>query len=135
MLVVLDTNVVLRAVSKKSRFADILDNLLLQSYRLAVSTEILLEYEEKIILFYGGGVAQNFLNFLTVMPNVEKVEPFFQLRLIQADYDDNKFVDCAFASNAHYIVTDDKHFNILKTIGFPQIPCISAEDFQKLLLS
>lgn len=75
MLVVLDTNVVLRAVSKKSRFALILDELLLQSYRLAVSTKILLEYEEKIIFFYGEETAQDFLNFLRVLPNVEQIEP------------------------------------------------------------
>ena len=70
-----------------------------------------------------------------MLPNVEKVEPFFQLRLIESDIDDNKFVDCAFASNAHYVVTDDKHFNILKTIDFPKIPVISAEEFHDLLVS
>ena len=134
MLVVLDTNVVLRAVSKKSRFAVILDELLLQSYRLALSSEILLEYEEKIILFYGEKTARDLLNFLTVLPNVERIDPFFQLRLIEADPDDDKFVDCAFAGNAHYIVTDDKHFNVLKMIDFPKIPCLSAEAFREMLI-
>ena len=70
-----------------------------------------------------------------MLPNVEKVEPFFQVRLIESDVDDNKFVDCAFASNAHYVVTDDKHFNILKTIDFPKIPVISAEEFRDFLVS
>lgn len=135
MKVVLDTNVVLRAVSRKSRFAVLFDELLDQSYTLSISTEILLEYEEKIQSFYGEETAQDFLNFLVMLPNVEKVEPFFQLRLIESDIDDNKFVDCAFASNAHYVVTDDKHFNILKTIDFPKIPVISAEEFRDLLVS
>ena len=65
----------------------------------------------------------------------KKTEPYFQLMLIEADLDDNKFVDCAFASNAHFIVTDDKHFNVLKTTDFPKIPVISAEDFLLLLKS
>lgn len=134
MRVVLDTNVVLRAVSRKSRFAVLFDELLDQSYTLSISTEILLEYEEKIQFFYGNDTAQNFLNFLVVLPNVEKIEPFFQLRLIEADLDDNKFVDCAFASNAHYIVTDDKHFNVLKTIDFPKIRVLSAEEFRDMLI-
>ena len=135
MKVVLDTNVVLRAVSRKSRFSVLFDELLDQSYKLSISTEILLEYEEKIQFFYGEETAQDFLNFLVVLPNVEKIEPFFQLRLIEADLDDNKFVDCAFASNAHYVVTDDKHFNILRTIDFPRIPVISADEFRDLLVS
>ena len=135
MKVVLDTNVVLRAVSRKSRFSVLFDELLDQSYKLSISTEILLEYEEKIQFFYGEETAQDFLNFLVVLPNVEKIEPFFELRLIEADLDDNKFVDCAFASNAHYVVTDDKHFNILRTIDFPRIPVISADEFRDLLVS
>lgn len=44
-----------------------------------------------------------------------------------------KFVDCAISSNAHYIVTDDKHFKILKSIDFPKIEIIKAEDFLQLL--
>lgn len=44
-----------------------------------------------------------------------------------------KFVDCAISSNAHYIVTDDKHFKILKSIDFPKIGIIKAEEFLRLL--
>jgi len=100
-----------------------------------VSTEILLEYEEKITQFFNKDVAKNFLDFLIILPNVEKLEVFFQLNIIQSDADDNKFVDCAFVGNAHYIVTDDKHFNILKKLDFPKIPVITAKNFKQLLLS
>lgn len=51
MRVVLDTNVVLRAISSKSAFSILLDELLIQTYSLVVSTEILFEYEEKITVF------------------------------------------------------------------------------------
>lgn len=134
MRVVLDTNVILRAVSSKSKLSLILDELFNQSFTLVVSSEILLEYEELLTKFYGISVSQNLLDFLTILPNVEKVEPYFYLQLIQKDPDDNKFSDCAFAGNVHFLVTDDKHFNILKEIEFPRIEVIMANDFLNLFI-
>ncbi|GGD42963.1 PIN domain-containing protein [Emticicia aquatilis] len=131
--VVLDTNVVLRAISSKSNLAKLLDKLYSEEYEAVVSTEIILEYEEKITHFYGQTIAKTFLEFLIILPNTLRIEPFFQLNLITNDVDDNKFVDCAFSANAHYIVTDDKHFKVLKDIDFPTIPVINAEDFKILL--
>jgi uncharacterized protein len=133
MKVVLDTNVILRAISSKSAYAILLDELYFQTYSLVVSTEILFEYEEKITDFFGKSIAKDFLDFLIILPNVEKVDAFFQLNIIKIDPDDNKFVDCAFVGNAHYIVTDDKHFNVLKQIDFPKIPVITAEEFKQIL--
>jgi predicted nucleic acid-binding protein len=49
--------------------------------------------------------------------------------LITEDPDDNKFVDCAFAANAEYLVSDDKHFKILDRIPFPQINLLKMEEF------
>lgn len=134
MRVVLDTNVVLRAISSKSKLSIILDELFNQSFTLLVSSEILLEYEELITKFYGISIAKDFLDFLTILPNVEKVEPHFHLGLIEKDPDDNKFSDCAFAGNVHFLVTDDKHFNILKEIEFPRIEVIMANDFLNLFI-
>lgn len=131
--VVLDTNVILRAISSKSDLAELLDKLYDEEYEVVVSTEILFEYEEKISHFYGQSTSNTFLEFLIILPNTIKIEPFFQLNLIITDTDDNKFVDCAFSANAHYIVTNDKHFNILKEIDFPTIPVMSAEEFKSLL--
>jgi predicted nucleic acid-binding protein len=58
---------------------------------------------------------------------------YYNLNLIKADEDDNKFVDCAFAANADFIITNDSHFNILKDIDFPNIPVLSIVEFQVLL--
>ena len=41
--------------------------------------------------------------------------------LIQLDSDDNKFVDCCITANAQYIVSNDRHFDILKHIEFPHV--------------
>ncbi len=79
MKVVLDTNVILRAISSKSEYAILIDELYLQSYSILVSTEILLEYEEKITQFFNKSIAKNFLDFLIILPNVEKLKRSFSL--------------------------------------------------------
>jgi predicted nucleic acid-binding protein len=35
--------------------------------------------------------------------------------------------------DADYIVTNDKHFNILKQIEFPKVNCITIEEFMEIL--
>jgi len=60
---------------------------------------------------------------------------YYNLRLIENDEDDNKFVDCAFSANAEFIITNDHHFNILKTIDFPSIPILSIDIFKELMTS
>ena len=45
----------------------------------------------------------------------------------------NKFVDCAIVANAHFIVTEDKHFNALKNIEFPHVDVIGIDDFKDIL--
>ena len=52
---------------------------------------------------------------------------------ISQDSDDNKFVDCAVALDAEYIVTNHKHFNPLKTIPWPKVEIIKIVDFIKLI--
>ena len=46
---------------------------------------------------------------------------------------DNKFVDCAIASNAELIVTNDAHFDILKTIEFPKLEISTLQKFSSSL--
>lgn len=44
-------------------------------------------------------------------------------------YQINKFVDCAIVSNAKYIVTNDRHFNVLKEIDFPHVDVLNIDEF------
>ena len=82
---------------------------------------------------YGIAAARAFLLVLDVLPNVEYIDTFFNFTVITTDPDDNKFVDAAFASGAKYLVSEDKHYNILKTIDFPQIEVIGIDEFLKEL--
>jgi len=48
--------------------------------------------------------------------------------------DDNKFVDCAVSANASCIVTNDRHFNVLRNIEFPKINPIDIHTFKSKVL-
>ena len=74
-------------------------------------------------------IADHVIALLLKSNNVELIYPTFRLGLIHADPDDNKFVDCAFAANATYIVSDDSHFDILKSIKFPKIMVLTLREF------
>ena len=123
--IVLDTNCLIAALSRHSEYYPVWSEFQAGKYILCVSNEILEEYEEIIEKKTSAVVAQNVINLLLKSNNVELVTPSFKFRLIEADHDDDKFVDCAFAANATYIVSDDKHFDVLKDISFPQLLVLS----------
>lgn len=131
--VILDTNVILRSISRRSTFSVLLDKIYNGDFEVYVTNDILLEYEEKISDIFSRETAELVLGALTLLPNVKKVDVHFQLRLIRSDLDDNKFVDCAFAANSHYLVSNDRHFDALKQVDFPIINVISLEKFIDLI--
>ena len=69
----------------------------------------------------------------SISADVTFIDPHFRLGLIVEDPDDNKFVDCAFAANAEYLVSDDKHFKILQSTPFPQLNIVRMKEFLKLI--
>lgn len=135
MKVVLDTNVLLVAFSKKSEFRPIFDAFLNSEITICVTTDILMEYEEIIGNHLSKEVASNVLMLIENATNVEWITKYYKWNLIPNDPDDNKFVDCAIAANAKYLVSDDNHFNILKKTAFPKIELLKAEEFTKFLKS
>lgn len=133
MRVVLDTNILLVSIPKVSPFRIILDALLAGKFELVISNEILSEYLEILERKTNAAIAQNVVEMLIALPNVHKREVYFKWNLINADKDDNKFVDCAVAGNADFIVTEDKHFNELKNVEFPKLTVLSILEFKLLL--
>lgn len=102
---------------------------------MCVSTDILEEYAEIITQKMSVEVATNVIHLLLESQYVELINPYFRLQLIEADHDDNKFVDCAFAANASYIVSDDKHYDVLKDVDFPKLLVLKLKEFLEQLLS
>jgi len=96
-----------------------------------VTTEILSEYMEILEEKTNAWFAEVIVNAIVNNENTIRVSPSFFFNLIQADPDDNKFVDCAVAANAKYIVTEDHHFNVLKNVSFPSVAILNIDDFLK----
>ncbi len=94
MKIVLDTNVLAVAISRRSRYNPIWQSLKRGEFDILIATDILLEN----------------------------------------DPDDNKFVDCAIAGAADFIVTDDKDFNVLKNISFPKVAVLSSDEFLEMVI-
>src|SRR3978361_425040 len=101
--VVLDTNALLRSISRRSAFSIIINRLYENAYELYISNDIQLEYEEKITDIFSKETAELIIGALSLLDNVKKIDIHFHLNLIPADVDDNKFSDCAFSANVHYL--------------------------------
>lgn len=127
--VVLDTNVLLISIARQSKYHPIFKGILNNDFEIVISNEIISEYIEILERKANTTVATNVIEFLINLPNVEKIEVSFRWNLIEQDPDDNKFVDCAIAGRVKYVVTNDQHFNVLKTIPFPKVDIISIDEF------
>ena len=133
MKIVVDTNVLLNAILPTSGNYWLFEGIINGRFTLCVSNEILTEYAEIFTRFYDPAVADAFLTSLIYSPFIEKIDAHFHWLAIEADPDDDKFVDCAFAANAHCIITNDRHFKALEKRTFPQIPVFKTEAFQQLI--
>lgn len=131
--IVLDTNCLIASLSKRGRYYDIWKGLQEGKYILCVSSEILYEYQEIIEQKTNAYIANNVIQFLLNSKFVLLKDPSFKLGLIDEDTDDNKFVDCAIMAGAIFIVSNDKHYNVLKSISFPKIDVIDIESFLDFL--
>lgn len=129
MKIVLDTNCLMMAISDRSHYHRIWRAFLDGDYTLCVTNEIIEEYVEVISRNISERAAESVIYLKLTLPNVRYLDPHFRFRLITADPDDNKFVDCAIAASAKYIVSEDHHFSILKDIPFPKVDIISIEQF------
>jgi len=133
VLIVVDTNVLLVSVSSRSKYHWLYRLILNKKVDIAFTNDILIEYEEQLSIHWHPDVAINVIRSITELSSAQQAIVYYNLHLITADDDDNKFVDCAFAANADFIITNDSHFNILKDIDFPSIPTLRIDEFRKLL--
>lgn len=116
MKVVIDTNVLVSALSSRSVYHWLIQSLLRQEFELYVTDEIMFEYEEVLKQKYSESVATNFILALKESPNTFYVHVYYWWNLIK-DPDDNKFVDCYIAAGAQYLLSHDSHFSVVSS-GF-----------------
>lgn len=133
--IVLDTNCLLMSLPKMSPYRIIWDDFLNGELTLCVTNEIVEEYLEIIEQKTNSEIASNVVSVILSKKNVEFVTPYYKMHLIQADEDDNKFVDCAFTAGASCIISNDAHFKVLNEIKFPKIFVLRIKEFIDLLRS
>jgi len=134
MRVVLDTNVLLVSISDRSPYHWVYLGLLQGQYELCVTTDILFEYAEIVERHMGVDASESLQGTLENLSNIILTTSYFRFNLITKDIDDNKFVDCAVAVNAHFIVSEDKDFKVLEKIAFPKVEVLGLEAFKMKLL-
>lgn len=121
------------SISDKSKLHWVFKNLIENKYQLYVTTDILLEYSEVLSFHMNQQVSESVLGVFENLSNVNFITNYYRFNLLK-DEDDNKFVDCAIAANADFIVTHDNDFKILNEISFPKVKIISSAEFKDLLL-
>lgn len=131
--VVLDTNCLLISLSRRGAYYTVWKEFFSEKYILCYTNEILSEYEEILSQKMSGDIAGNVIKAIISRKNTVRLDVHFRFNLIQADPDDNKFVDCAIAANASFIVSQDHHFDVLHAIDFPKVELIGIDEFVSLL--
>ncbi len=129
MKIVLDTNILLQSLPVNGKMRPIWNAFLNENIELIISNSIMLEYEEVLANKTSSSIASNVVALISKAVNAYLVEIWYEWNVITIDPDDNKFFDAAVSGQADYIVTNDKHFNVIKSIDFPKIEIIAADVF------
>ncbi|MBQ6772167.1 MAG: putative toxin-antitoxin system toxin component, PIN family [Bacteroidales bacterium] len=130
---VLDTNSLIQCIARRSPYHDLWLSFLDGRNTLCVTTAILNEYAEILERKASPKFASLALDVIVNNPYTHFATPFYNFHVIVADPDDDKFVDCAVVSNAKFIVTEDSHFDVLKSIGFPPVEIIGLDDIMEMI--
>ncbi|MCP4579730.1 MAG: PIN domain-containing protein [Deltaproteobacteria bacterium] len=80
---VIDTNVLLVSISSKSQYHWIFQGLINRKFEIAITNEILSEYEEIVSDKYSANVAHNIIRTLLLLPNVIQSNVYYNWNLIQ----------------------------------------------------
>jgi putative PIN family toxin of toxin-antitoxin system len=131
MIVCLDTNTVVQALAEGHPFHPILDVWVAGQVTWAVSTEVLLEYEEVLTRLSGPGRWRKLARLMDLAEltsgNLLRVTPSFHFNIVTSDPDDNIFADCAVTAGADYLITEDQHFAALRDAGYKPQPITPRE--------
>ena len=121
MRVVADTNVVVsRYVAPRGAVVRILERWQQNAFDLLVSEAILAEYQRVLAyprLRARHGLSDEEISVVVIEDFREiglLIEPEVSLSVVEDDLDDDKFLECAVAGGAEYIVTGDPHLLNLK---------------------
>ena len=133
MKIVLDSNVLVSSLGRKSPLRPIWNTFIAGRFQIVISEDILKEYEEILQEHAAPGAAEIVMEIFIESSDVVFQKVYYNWNAITADPDDNKFFDIAVAADVDYLVTNDKHFDMAKNLSFPKVNILTAEDFLDLL--
>lgn len=133
MKIVLDSNVLVSSLGRKSPLRPIWNTFIAGRFQIVISEDILKEYEEILQEHAAPGAAEIVMEIFIESSDVVFQKVYYNWNAITADPDDNKFFDIAVAADVDYLVTNDKHFDMAKKLSFPKVNILTAEDFLNLL--
>jgi len=130
--VVLDTNTLISALGWEGKPHQVLGMCMRKQVELILSSPIIEELE--VVMNYpkfgfSEEMKREFLAELIECARI--VSPAQKVQVIANDPEDNKFVECAIAGEANYIVSGDGH--LLSLREYRGIRIINASDFLKAL--
>ena len=134
MKIVLDTNCLLPTIFCNSSYYWFGDSFCKGGSVMCFSTDMCHECEELLSHFYSSEIGESVMQTIMNAANIELITLYYKWNLISADPDDNKFVNCALNAGVDYIVTNDRHFNVLKSLNFPLIRIINIEKFINFII-
>ena len=117
------------AISARNEYYQVWQDFLDGKYVLCITNEIIEEYSEVIARNISPLLSEFVISTIINRKNVVMKSPSYAFHLIKADEVDNKFVDCAIIANAKYIVSNDRHFDVLREIPFPTVDVIKINQF------
>ncbi len=137
LIVVLDTNVLVRVLLAKSPLTRTLrDSLQRSVFILLISDEILLELGRVLryprIALRHHLTEANIRDFENTVRSLAVIVPgLYAVSKVEADPSDDKFLACALEGDADYIVSEDPHLRDLKE--YQGIAIIGLEQFSQQL--
>ncbi|MEN9609490.1 MAG: hypothetical protein RLZZ628_304 [Bacteroidota bacterium] len=132
MKVVIDTNVLLVCIPPSSEAHWLWQAIVAGTLDVYVTTDILMEYAEIIGRRANPILAEAVLDLLGELPNVHFTDKYYFWQLIEVDPDDNKFLDCAITAGAHFLVSEDKHFNVVQLYPYFNIKVVKLKEFKEI---
>ena len=128
MKIVLDTNVFISGIFFSGLPSQILKSWRQSQVQIVLTEQILVEYQsvaQKVSAKYPSINIEGIIDLFTIFG--EFVETKGITESICQDPDDNKFIECAFASQSKLIVSGDKH--LLRISGYKKIEVLKPRQF------
>lgn len=130
--VVLDTNIFISSIFwRHGNPHKIVESALEKKFQVYTSVEILEELQDVLIRDFEESVEQSNNLIMLIANYAQLVTSAQKVSLITEDPDDNKILECALTSHAHFIVTGDRH--LLKLQLFQKTHIVTPADFLKII--